>query len=96
MSKPVLTKIEFYVVAVTNYIIAAIPWALALDWVTKVVTLCIALLGFWYMRKRHLQDMKNKKLEEETLRMKKENLEQEQYQLMAKNRLIDTVTKQTQ
>jgi len=88
-------KLEFYIIAFINYAIAAIPWALALDWITKIVTLSIALFGFWYMRRRHLQDMKNKKLEEETLQLKKENLQQEQYQLLAKNKLLNTINRQT-
>lgn len=96
MSSPRYSKLEFYLVALFNYLVAAIPWAYALDWVTKVVTLLIAGLGFWYMRKRHFQDMKNKMLEEQVSRTKLENLQQEQYQLLAKNKLLNTINKQTE
>ena|ERR1044071_574757 len=89
-------KVQFYLAAILNYLIAAIPWAFALDWITKLVTLAIACFGFWYMRHRHLQDMRNKKLEEETLILKKENLEQEQYQLLAKNKLLKTINRQNE
>lgn len=80
------TKVEFYVVACFNYIIAAVPWALALDWITKAVTLVIAMAGFIFMFFRHRQYMKNKKLEEQINRVKLENLMQEQYQLMKRNK----------
>ncbi len=81
-------KLEFYAVATFNYLVAAIPWALALDWVTKITTLLIALAGFIFMYYRHRQDMRNKKLDEEIKRVKLENLMQEQYQLMRKNQQI--------
>ena len=80
------SKIEFYAAALFNYLVAAIPWALALDWITKVITMAIALAGFIYMRHRHLQDMKNKKLDEEIKRVKLENLMQEQYHLLQRNK----------
>lgn len=48
------------------------------------------------MRMRHKQDMKNKKIEEDNLRLTNENLQQQQYQLLAKNKLLNTINKQTE
>lgn len=92
-------KAEVYLAMIVNYLIAliaAIQWALVLDWMTKAVTLCIAIIGFLYMRMRHKQDMKNKKIEEDNLRLTNENLQQQQYQLLAKNKLLNTINKQTE
>lgn len=96
MNNEYVVKLQFYLTACLTSLLAAMTWGLALDWTTKAVTLSIALFGFWYMRKRHIQDMKNKKLEEETLQLKKENLQQEQYQLLAKNKLLAAINKQTE
>lgn len=88
-------KVEFYLMFFFNYVMALIPWALALDWITKIVTALAAIFGLWYMRKRFIQDMKNKKLDEDIKRTQLENLQQEQYQLLAKNKLLNTINSQT-
>lgn len=63
-----MAMIKFYFMAAINWIVAVIPWALALDWVSKVVGLAFSVCLFIYTRKRYLKDMKLKHLDEEIKR----------------------------
>jgi hypothetical protein len=90
-----IVTIKFYTTSIISLIYAAIPWFLVFDWFSKGTSLGIAIALFWYARTKYRQDMKNKKLDEDIKRIQLENLQQEQYQLLAKNKLLNTVNEQT-
>lgn len=92
----IANTIKFYTSAVISYITVAIPWAFALDWLSKCVSTIIAIALFLYARNKYRQDMKNKKLDELIKTKMLENLHQQEYQLIAKNKLLSTINKQTE
>ena len=92
----IIVTAKFYITSFISLIYAAIPWFLLFDWFSKSVSLVIAVALFLYARNKYLQDMKNKKLDEDIKRVQLENLQQEQYQLLAKNKLLNTINKQTE
>lgn len=90
------SNLHFYLAALINYMLVGVSWAIVFDWVSRSITLAIALGGFWFMRRMHRQDMRNKRIDEELKRTQLENAQQEQYQLLAKNKLLNTVNSQIQ
>lgn len=81
-------KLKFYFIALLNWIVGMIPWAASLDWISRIMSIVIAVLVFILTRRKYHQDMKLAKLEEYKKTLEIENLQQAQYHLMEQNKKL--------
>lgn len=85
-----LMFMKTYVASLIASIFASISIIPTLDDVSKVISIAIAISLAIYARRKYLQDMKNKKIDEAIKLKQLENETQLNYQLMEKSKAFKT------